>query len=51
MSVRARSGTALHGARGARWSEVAAAHLLLGYERRDEGACPLVLHPLHGECL
>jgi hypothetical protein len=43
-----RSGTALHGKRGARWSEVAAAHALLGYERRDAGICPVVLHPVHG---
>lgn len=27
----------------------AAAHTLLGYERRDAGVCPVVLHPLHGE--
>ncbi|KAL4860116.1 ATP-binding cassette sub-family D member 4 [Chlorella vulgaris] len=39
-SVDPRSGTALHGTRGARWSEVAAAHALLGYERRDAGICP-----------
>ncbi|KAL4860115.1 ATP-binding cassette sub-family D member 4 [Chlorella vulgaris] len=47
-SVDPRSGTALHGTRGARWSEVAAAHALLGYERRDAGICPVVLHPTHG---
>lgn len=40
---------ALHGERAARWSEVAAAHALLGYERRDAGICPVVLHPTHGE--
>lgn len=48
-SVDPRSGTALHGTRGTRWSEVAAAHALLGYERRDAGICPVVLHPTHGE--
>ena len=26
----------------------AAAHALLGYERRDAGICPVVLHPRHG---
>lgn len=29
----------------------AAAHALLGYERRDAGICPVVLHPAHGEAL
>ena len=43
------SGTALHSAAGAKWSEVAAAHALLGYERREAGICPVVLHPLHGK--
>lgn len=43
-----RTGLALHGSQGARWSEVAAAHALLGYERRDAGICPVVLHPVHG---
>ncbi len=44
-----RSGRPLNGAAGAgRWSEVAGAHALLGYERRDGGLCPLVVHPLHG---
>ncbi|PSC73387.1 ATP-binding cassette sub-family D member 4 [Micractinium conductrix] len=43
-----RTGMALHGRRGTRWSEVAAAHALLGYERRVAGICPVVLHPRHG---
>ncbi len=30
-------------------SNCAAAHTLLGYERRDAGVCPVVLHPVHGE--
>ena len=47
-AVDPRTGMALSGGRGARWSEVAAAHALLGYERRDAGICPVVLHPLHG---
>lgn len=48
-SIDPQRGTALHGERGARWSEVAAAHLLLGYNRQDDGVCPLILHPIHGE--
>ena len=48
-AVDPRTGMALHGARGARWGEVAAAHALLGYERRDAGVCPVVLHPTRGE--
>lgn len=49
-AVDPRTGMALHGSARARWSEVAAAHLLLGYDRRDDGICPLILHPSHGEC-
>jgi hypothetical protein len=48
-AVDPRTGMALHGHAGARWSEVAAAHLLLGYDRRDDGICPLILHPSQGE--
>lgn len=44
-----RSGMALHGRQGAKWSEVAAAHALLGYERREAGICPVILHPTHGQ--
>ncbi|KAL4434207.1 hypothetical protein ABPG75_000648 [Micractinium tetrahymenae] len=47
-SIDPRTGLALRGTQGGRWSEVAAAHALLGYERRDAGICPVVLHPLHG---
>ena len=46
-----RTGAALRGARGARWGEVAAAHALLGYERRDVGICPVIVHPAFGEGL
>lgn len=44
-----RTGYALHGPPGnAKWSEVAAAHCLLGYDRVEGGICPLIRHPLHG---
>lgn len=43
-----KSGLALSGRKGGRWSEVAAAHALLGYERRDAGICPIIVHPVHG---
>lgn len=33
------------------WSEVWAARELLGYATSDYGACPVVLHPVHGGSL
>eukprot|EP00887_Chlorella_sp_A99_P000802 scaffold5.g802.t1 len=46
-AVDPRTGAAL-GGDGGGWSEVAGAHALLGYERRDTGVCPVVAHPVHG---
>lgn len=43
-----RTGMAMHGPPGDRWSEVTAANLMLGYSKSDEGICPIVLHPEFG---
>lgn len=43
-----RTGFALHDVRGEVWSEVTAASLLLGYEKEDDGVCPVVVHPHFG---
>ena len=43
-----RTGTALFDAKGAPWSEVTAARLLLRYPTADVAACPVVVHPEYG---
>ncbi len=51
-AVDPRTGTALFDAQGAPWSEVTAARSLLRYPTRDAAACPVIVHPEHGEaCL
>ena len=47
-AVDPRTGTALFDAKGAPWSEVTAARLLLHYPTRDAAACPVVVHPQYG---
>ena len=47
-AVDPRTGRALLGSAGSQWSEVTAARTLLRYSSRDAGACPVLVHPLHG---
>ena len=47
-AVDPRTGMALNGLQGEKWSEVAASHVLLKYEKITDGLCPLVVHPTYG---
>lgn len=47
-AVDPRTGRALFGSAGSQWSEVTAARTLLRYNSRDAGACPVLVHPVHG---
>jgi ABC-type uncharacterized transport system fused permease/ATPase subunit len=44
-----RTGHPLNGSQGwTKWSEVTAAHTILGYSKNEQGLCPLIIHPQHG---
>lgn len=47
-TVDPRTGRALFGTAGSQWSEVTAGRTLLRYPTRDAGACPVLVHPIHG---